>query len=109
MHAWCCALLLAVILVRLPSQSEPTTQPAPNGSQLERVLAIAKARAERQRPALEAALRPFLPDLSLSYAENRPFLDRRIAEIAALGEGIAPMLLEYLAPGDDSPATRNLA
>ncbi|MCC6670251.1 MAG: hypothetical protein IT458_04270 [Planctomycetes bacterium] len=71
--------------------------------------AIAKARAARQRPAQEQALAPYLGDLSLAFKDNEAFLLGRIQEVAKLGDGIAPVLLENMVPKDDSDAARNLA
>lgn len=70
---------------------------------------VARARAERARPAQEKALEPFLPDLALDYRANYQFLDRRIAEAAELGDSVVPLLLEKLTPAHNSEAARNLA
>lgn len=79
---------------------------------LEQLARIARERLERQRPAQLAELRPFLEDLELDYRrpENRAFLEKRLREIAALGDGIVPRLLEFLTPAQEGdPAQRNLA
>lgn len=71
--------------------------------------AVARARAELQRAASEQALGPFWADLGLQYEGNERFLERRIAEAAALGETIVPLLLERLAPARSSAEARQLA
>ena len=71
--------------------------------------ALARARAETQRAAGEKALTPFWADLALEYKGNEKFLDRRIEEVAALGEAVAPMLLEKLAPPKGGTEARQLA
>ena len=70
---------------------------------------LARARAERARPAAMAALEPFFVDLKLSYRSNYKFLDKRIAEAAELGDSVVPILLEKLEPNQNSEAARNLA
>lgn len=70
---------------------------------------LARARAERSRPVLEKALEPFWPDLRLDYRANQDYLDKRIAEAAALGDSVVPMLLEKLQPVQVTDAARNLA
>lgn len=64
--------------------------------------ALARARNERLRPKMIAALAPYLKDFELDYsaAANRQYLDRRIEEAAALGDSVVPLLLEKLAPGE---------
>jgi tetratricopeptide (TPR) repeat protein len=73
------------------------------------VAKVARARAERSRPAQQKALEPFWSDLSLDYRNNTQFLDGRIGEIAALGDSVVPMLLEKLAPSQGGEQARNLA
>lgn len=70
---------------------------------------LARERADRSRPAQMKALEPFLADLSLSYRENQEFLDRRIAEVAAIGDALVPLLLERLQPVSAGDSPRNLA
>lgn len=70
---------------------------------------LARDRADRSRPAQVAALSPFLADLALDYRENQQFLDGRIAEAAAIGDGLVPLLLEKLQPASGGEAARNLA
>jgi len=70
---------------------------------------VARERAERSRPAQTKALEPFLADLSLSYRENQEFLDRRIAEVAAIGDALVPLLLERLQPVSAGDSGRHLA
>lgn len=70
---------------------------------------LARERAERARPAQEKALEPFWADLSLDYRNNQPFLDQRIAQVAALGDSVVPMLLEKLQPGTGGETARHLA
>src|SRR5262249_31171432 len=71
--------------------------------------ALARARAERLRPAQEAALQPYWQEFALDYRPNVEHLDKRIHEAARLGEGVVPLLLEELPPVQSSPAARNLA
>jgi hypothetical protein len=78
-------------------------------TQLASLPKLARDRAERSRPAQEKALEPFWADLALSYHENQPFLDPRIAEAAALGDSVVPLLLEKLQPGQISEKARYLA
>ena len=63
---------------------------------------LARARANRLRPAQEEALKPFWADLALDYAKNQKFLDERIAKVAAIGDSAVPLLLEKLTPLSDS-------
>jgi hypothetical protein len=70
---------------------------------------LARERAERSRPLQEQALAPFLADLALDYRENQQFLDQRISEAAAIGDGLVPLLLEKLQPASGGTAARNLA
>ena len=71
--------------------------------------ALARARAERQRPAQEQALQPFWTDLALEYRDNAQYLDQRIAMVAALGDSVVPLLLERLQPVAANAQSRNLA
>jgi tetratricopeptide (TPR) repeat protein len=65
---------------------------------LAEVAKIARARAERARPVQEQALKPFWGDLVLDPRENAQFLEGKIAEVAALGDAVVPLLLEKLQP-----------
>ena len=71
--------------------------------------ALARARADRLRPAQEQALEPYWADLSLDYRDNATFLDQQIAKVVALGDSIVPLLLEKLQPAAGGPAARHLA
>lgn len=74
------------------------------------VAKVARERAERSRPAQLKALEPYWPDLALNYDDNRRVLDPRIAEIAALGDSVVPLLLEKMQPATGGgDAARNLA
>ena len=73
------------------------------------VPALARARAERQRPTQQKALEPFLHDLSLEYRLNLEIVDRAIMGAASLGDAIAPLLLENMTPKEDTQEARNLA
>jgi tetratricopeptide (TPR) repeat protein len=72
--------------------------------------ALARARAERLRPDQEKKLEPFWTDLALDYyKDNSQFLDGRIAQVAALGDSVVPLLLEKLQPVANNTQSRNLA
>ncbi|MDO8349067.1 MAG: HEAT repeat domain-containing protein, partial [Planctomycetota bacterium] len=70
---------------------------------------LARSRAERARPGQEKALQPFWVDLALDYHENQQFLDPRIAQAAALGDSVVPLLLEKLQPSQGGVDARRLA
>jgi hypothetical protein len=70
---------------------------------------VARARAERSRPAQQKAMEPFWPDLQLNYRDNAQFLDNRIREVVALGDSVVPLLLEKLQPAQGGDAARHLA
>lgn len=70
---------------------------------------LARARAERLRPAQERAMQPFWADLTLDYPTNQEYLDRRIEQVAQLGDSVVPLLLEKLTPADGSASSHNLA
>ncbi|HEB52547.1 MAG TPA: hypothetical protein ENI87_04745 [bacterium] len=70
---------------------------------------IARQRAERLRPRQIAALEPYWQDLVLDYRENQQYLDGKLAEIAALGDSVVPLLLEKMAPAQGGSSARNLA
>jgi tetratricopeptide (TPR) repeat protein len=71
---------------------------------------VAAARAEQaSKPALEA-LEPLLRDFALDHdADNREFLEKRIAEAAELGDSVVPALLAKLTPVDDGQPAHNVA
>ena len=73
------------------------------------VAKIARARAERSRPAQQKALEPYWSDLQLPYRVNQQHLDPRISEVAALGDSVVPLLLEKLQPSTGGDNARNLA
>lgn len=81
----------------------------PGQMTLAAVAKLARDRAERGRPQQVKALEPFLADLSLNYRDNHEFLDRRIGEVAALGDALVPLLLERLQPATAGDSARNLA
>ena len=95
--------LLATVLTLLPIAST-TAQVS-----LRDLPEMARARAERLRPKQVAALEPFWADLSLDYANNQEFLDRRIADAAHLGDSVVPLLLEKLQPAQNTDTALNLA
>jgi HEAT repeat protein len=96
------SLAVALLVAQGPQDPAPVT--------LGQLAAIARQRAEELRPKQAAALEPFLGDLTLRYEENRTFLDRRLPEIAALGDAIVPLLLENLQPKREGEAgARNVA
>ncbi len=76
---------------------------------LAEVAKIARARAERARPQQQQALEPFWGDLVLDPRENAAFLEPKIAEVAALGDAVVPVLLEKLQPAQNTAEARNLA
>ncbi|MCA8942229.1 MAG: HEAT repeat domain-containing protein, partial [Planctomycetes bacterium] len=86
------------------------TSVSAQGIGLAELAEIARARAARQRPALVAALEPFVADLALAYqGRNRSYLDAKFDEIAKLGSGIVPLLLEYLTPTNAGEDAQNRA
>src|SRR5690606_21987024 len=64
--------------------------------------AIARARAERQRPQQLERLAPFLPDLQTEYGRNAAALDVTIDKVRALGDAVVPILVEFLTPPADA-------
>lgn len=70
---------------------------------------LARDRAERARPAQEAALQPFWADLVFDYRQSAAFLEPRIQQAAALGDSVIPLLLEKLQPAENTEAARHLA
>ncbi|MFY9344591.1 MAG: hypothetical protein WAT39_19015 [Planctomycetota bacterium] len=73
------------------------------------VAKLARARAERSRPAQQKALEPYWVDLALDYRVNQQHLDTKIAEIAALGDSVVPLLLEKMQPSQGGETARNVA
>jgi tetratricopeptide (TPR) repeat protein len=59
---------------------------------------LARARAERQRPAQLARLEPFLADLDTEYLRNASVLEESLVRVAALGSDVVPILIEFLTP-----------
>lgn len=86
-----------------------TAPAAAQGIKIDELPELARARSERQRPAQEAALEPFWPDLRLDYDRNSEHLDGQFAKIADLGDSVVPLLLEKLEPADDGDEARALA
>jgi len=76
---------------------------------LAEVAKLARERAERSRPAQQAALEPFWGDLQLDYRINQQHIDQKVAEVAALGDSVVPLLLEKLQPAQGGEAARHLA
>ena len=79
------------------------------GVGLRELPALARERSARQRPGQLAAMQPFLAVLSLDYKRNAEVLDETIAQVAALGDGTVPILLEYLSPDSIDQASHHLA
>lgn len=71
--------------------------------------ALLRERAARQRPEQEAALQPFLADLSLDRRRSTDVVDSAIDKAANLGDGVVPILLEKLVPARDNGKERYLA
>ena len=70
---------------------------------------LARDRAERLRPIQIAALEPYWKDLRLDYRGNQRYLDERFDKVAALGDGVVPILLEKLRPAQASTKALILA
>ncbi len=96
-------LLVAGLLLATPA--------AQAGARLSDLPALARARNERLRPKMVAALAPYMNDLAMDYGvpSNRVYLDRCVEEVAALGDSLVPLLLEKLRPDDPSPENLNTA
>ncbi|MDA1222044.1 MAG: hypothetical protein O3B85_08475 [Planctomycetota bacterium] len=86
------ALLLPLLLLL-----SRTALPA-QGITLRELPELARARAERQRPAQLARLEPFLADLDTEYLRNASVLDGTLDRVASLGSDIVPILIEFLTP-----------
>jgi hypothetical protein len=54
-------------------------------------------------------MQPFWADLALDYRQNQQHVDSRIAQVAALGDSVVPLLLEKLQPAEGGPLGRHLA
>ncbi len=91
-------LLSSLLASLLPGQLPLTALPK-----------LARDRAERSRPAQAKALEPFWADFALDYRSSQQVLDQRIAEAAALGDSVVPLLLEKLQPAQAGEAARNLS
>jgi hypothetical protein len=76
---------------------------------LAEVAKVARQRAERMRPAQQKALEPYWPDLMLDYRLSSAVLDKRIEEVAALGDSVVPLLLEKLSAPQGNDTARHLA
>lgn len=76
---------------------------------LAEVARIARLRAERSRPAQQKALEPYWQDLTMDYRINQQHLDKRIEEVAALGDSVVPLLVEKLSAPQGNESARNLA
>jgi len=81
------------------------------GARLSDLPALARARNERLRPKAEAELQQYLADLGMDYGiqANRAYLDQRLAQLAANGDFIVPLLLEKLRPNESSSEELNVA
>jgi tetratricopeptide (TPR) repeat protein len=94
-----------------PAAAKPADEPKPP-AQLRSVAdltQLARYRAAKRRPAIESKLEPFLANLALDPKQNAEFLADQYVEIANLGEGVVPLLLERLKPRTPSPADANTA
>lgn len=81
----------------------------PAQTQLADLAKLARQRAERARPAQQQALEPFWQHLELDYRINQQHLDPKIAEVAALGGSVVPLLIEKLQPAQGSEKERSIA
>lgn len=99
------ARLALLALPALPVLAGPPLC-AQTGVSLREIPALAKGRAERQRPALEQKLAPHWRDLARNPVEDHEIVEARIAAVVALGESTVPLLLEKLAPAQDTPDDR---
>ena len=94
--------LLALLGLAMPMAAQPVTK-------LSDVPALAKARAERQRPALEQKLAPYWDALSRDPGEHGELVRTKIEEVVKLGDSIVPLLLEKVESASGRPADRHLA
>lgn len=109
MRAWLSIAVLSTIGLG-PALASQAPAAGPDGPGLRQLAEIARSRNKRQRPAQEAALKPFLGDLSLAYSgDNVAYLDSQFAKIAALQPSVVPLLLESLTPADKQQPTLNRA
>lgn len=93
------ACVIAILFAAgLPAQVELKDLPA-----------LARARADRQRPAQEQAMQPYWGDLSIDYRDNAAFLEGQFAKVVELGDTVVPLLLEKLTPADGRQENRRLA
>ncbi len=83
------------------AQSPPRT--------LEELVHIAGKRAAAALKAGKKLLQRYKPDLSLSWNENREFVDRAVSALAARGSDLAPLLFPLLDPKGRDERSRNLA
>lgn len=54
-------------------------------------------------------MQPFWADLALDYRQNQQHVASRIAQVAALGDSVVPLLLEKLQPAEGGALGRHLA
>ena len=98
-------VLVLAVLALLPRPASPAQEPpgpeAP--STLEDLAKLARLRAREPLNAGRRELQQLLPDLSLSYLENREFVERAVQALARRGPDLAPLLLPYLDPENPQP------
>lgn len=99
--SWAVATISALLLAPAPA--------AQDGIGLRDLPALAKVRADRQRPGRLAALEPYLADLRTDHRRNGEVLEPLVTKIVALGDSVQPMLVELLTPADDDSRARFLA
>ncbi len=97
--AWILGSLLAL-------QGPGKVQPPRN---LEDLARIAAARAARALERGKLLLQRYRADLSLSYDQNREFVERAVRALASRGTDLAPLLLPLLDPKNQSDRARYLA
>jgi tetratricopeptide (TPR) repeat protein len=98
-----------IAFVLLPLLGPAMTAEAQDIRGLTQLAELARERASRQRPRQEAALEPFWVELALDHGLNARVIDSTARKVAALGDGIVPILLEKLAPSEPSPNAINLS
>ncbi len=86
----------------------PGTAQAPPRT-LEDLIRLAESRASSALKAGKSLLQRYKPDLSLSWKENREFVDRAVSALAARGSDLAPLLFPLLDPKRRDERSRNLA